>query len=115
MIPAVRKAANTPVPSSGGPPSRSSTPLSTAPASASPISGLPYASVCRSPRSVQLRTVSIIGAGGRRRGSRSRDARRARRKPGTPITTNATRHPWRSASTPPSQIPNTPPNAMPTE
>jgi len=51
------------------------------------------------PRVYQLCTVARIVAGGRPRGSRSRDASSASRKPGTPRATKAVRQPYRSAST----------------
>src|SRR5438552_10520960 len=97
---------------------KSSAPDTPAPASVSPISGAPSRTASRAPtrpRVYQLSTVARIVAGGRPRGSRSRDASSASSKPGTPRATKAVRQPYRSVSTPPSQIPSTPPKAIPTE
>src|SRR5581483_749356 len=118
--PTLTLAANTAVSRPGGTRrwNRSRTPLASAPATVSHTSGRPRRSAWRSPprpRTYHPAMVARIEAGGRRRGSRNRAASAASTNPGAPSATNATRHPYRSASTPPSQIPVTPPNAIPTE
>src|SRR6266699_1455668 len=96
-MPMLTHAANTAVSRPRGSPSNtSSTAESAAPASVSPMSGAPSRSTSWAPtrpRAYQLFTVARIVGGACRRGSRSRDASSARRKPGTPSATNAARQP----------------------
>ena len=122
MIPALTQAANAAVSRPGGKPwNRSSVLETSAPATVSQISGRARMSAWRRrarPRTYHPSTVARRDGGGSsgRCGSRRRDARSASTTPGRPTTTNTGRQEWKcSASTPPSQIPNTPPNVIPTE
>ena len=93
-IPTLTATANTAVSRLGGRSwNKSRVLLASAPARVSTTRGATSRTARRTPRSSQPRTVARSGAGGRRAGSRSRDASAARTTPGTPIATNAARHP----------------------
>src|SRR5438128_9661801 len=93
-IPVLTATANTAVSRFGGTPwNRSSTLLARAPSTVNTTRGAATLAAGRTPRSSQRRTVATRGAGGRRAGSRSREASTARTRPGAPMATNAARQP----------------------